>query len=169
MNASLTTVIRLETPRDATKVRAVLEAAFARPAEADLVERLRERGDLVLALVSERSEGLAGYVAFPRLTLVADGRTIPVVGLAPVGVIPAMQRHGIGNALIRAGLARLKDRGEGIVFVLGAPDYYGRFGFEVRAEYTSRYTGPHFQALRLSPFATPSGTVSYPQPFAELE
>ncbi len=167
--APLTTTIRLEMQRDAAKVRGVLEAAFGGSVEADLVERLRAAGDLVLALVSETPDGIAGYVGFPRLTLAVDGRNIPAIGLAPVGVMPALQRGGIGSALIRAGLWRLKDRGEGIVFVLGEPGYYGRFGFEAIEGFDAPYAGPYFQTLRLSPHAPVSGTVSYPQPFAGLE
>lgn len=161
-------VIRPEMQRDGSSVRAVLEAAFGGTVEADLTERLRADGDLVQALVAELPEGVVGYVAFPRLTLATDGRNIPVAGLAPVGVSPAMQRQGTGSALIRAGLARLKDRGEGLVFVLGEPGYYDRFGFEVMPGFVSPYVGPYFQTLRLSPNAPSSGTVSYPRAFADL-
>jgi putative acetyltransferase len=165
---SATAVIRSEMQRDAAGIRSVLEAAFGGSAEADLTERLRADGDLVLALVAELPEGLAGYVAFPRLTLASDGRSIPALGLAPVGVLPARQRQGVGSALIRAGLARLKDRGEGLVFVLGEPDYYSRFGFEATPDFVSTYAGPYFQTLRLSPNAPVSGTVTYPPAFATL-
>jgi putative acetyltransferase len=163
-----TAVIRPEMQRDAASVRAVLEAAFGGTVEADLTERLRAEGDLVQALVAELPEGVVGYVAFPRLTLGVDERNIPVVGLAPVGVSPSVQRQGTGSALIRAGLARLKDRGECLVFVLGEPNYYSRFGFEVMPGFVSPYAGAYFQTLRLSPNAPSSGTVSYPRAFADL-
>ena len=159
--------IRLERPGDAPQVRAMLEAAFGGAAEADLVDKLRADGDLVLSLVAEHG-GVAGYVAFPRLTLDLGERSVPVVGLAPVTVAPDRQRQGTGSALIRAGLARMKDRGERLVFVLGEPACYGRFGFEVMPGFASPYAGPYFQALKLAPDAPLSGTVSYPKPFAEL-
>ena len=160
--------IRQERPDDAPRVRALLVAAFAGPAEADLVDKLRAGGDLVLALVAELPGVAAGYVAFPRLTLDLGARSVPVIGLAPVGVAPDRQRQGIGSALIRAGLARLTDRGERLVFVLGEPAYYGRFGFTVDPEFASPYAGPYFQTLKLAPDAPASGAVSYPKPFAEL-
>jgi putative acetyltransferase len=147
-------------------VRAVLEAAFGRSAEADLVERLRAAGDLVLALVAEQRSAAAGYVAFPRLTLATRGRSIPAVGLAPLGVRPECRRQGIGGALVRAGLTQLRDDGERIVFVLGDPAYYGRFGFKAMDGYVSPHAGPNFQALRLAPDAPASGIVTYPPPFA---
>jgi putative acetyltransferase len=160
--------LRQERADDAARVRALLVDAFGGPAEAELVDKLRAAGDLVLALVAEMPDAIVGYVAFPRLTLDLDARSVPVIGLAPIGVATAFQRQGIGSALIHAGLARLTDRGERLVFVLGEPAYYARFGFAVDPEFASPYAGPYFQTLRLAPDAPAAGTVSYPAPFAEL-
>ena len=49
--------------------------------------------------------------------------------LGPLAVAPAWQRQGIGSAIVRAGLQRLKDADVDLVCVLGDPAYYGRFGF----------------------------------------
>jgi len=49
--------------------------------------------------------------------------------LAPLGVIPDYQRQGIGGMLIDGGLACLRRAGVRLVFVLGHPSYYPRFGF----------------------------------------
>jgi putative acetyltransferase len=121
-----------------------------------------------MALVAELPDGIARYVAFPRLNLGLGERTVPVIGLAPVGVRPGRQRQGIGTALIREGIARMKDCGERLVFVLGEPGYYGRFGFNVMDGFVSRYAGPYFQVLMLAPDAPVAGKVSYPQAFDEL-
>jgi putative acetyltransferase len=160
--------IRSERPDDTASVRALLDAAFGGDAESKLVERLRAEGDLVLSLVAENRQGLVGYVGFPRLVLRLDERNVPVVGLAPIGVLPPLQRKGIGGALIRDGLARLKDRAERLVFVLGDPAYYRRFDFIVMEGFVSRYTGPNFQALMLAPDVPRSGRVSYPSAFNGL-
>jgi putative acetyltransferase len=160
--------IRPERPGDAAGVRVLLDAAFGGDAESNVVERLRADGDFVLSLVAENGEGIAGYAGFPRLVLRLDERNVPVVGLAPVGVSPPLQRRGIGGALIRDGLVRLKDRAERLVFVLGDPAYYGRFGFTVMDGFVSRYAGPYFQALMLAPDAPKAGRVSYPSAFDGL-
>ena len=160
--------IRPERPEDAASVRALLDAAFGGETESKVVERLRADGDFVLSLVAENSEGIAGYVGFPRLVLQLHERNVPVVGLAPVGVSPPLQRRGIGGALIRDVLARLTDRAERLVFVLGDPAYYGRFGFTVMEGFVSRYAGPYFQALTLAPDAPKAGQVSYPSAFDGL-
>jgi putative acetyltransferase len=166
MSKALT--IRPERPGDAAPVRALLDAAFGREIESQVVERLRADGDFILSLVAENGEGIAGYAGFPRLVLRLDERNVPVAGLAPVGVSPPLQRQGVGSALIRDGLARLKDRAERLVFVLGDPAYYGRFGFTVMEGFVSRYAGPYFQALMLAPDAPKAGRVSYPSAFDGL-
>ena len=160
--------IRPERPEDAAGVRVLLDGAFGGDTESKVVERLRADGDFVLSLVAENGEGIAGYAGFPRLVLRLDERNVPVVGLAPIGVSPPLQRRGIGGALIRNGLARLKDRAERLVFVLGDPAYYGRFGFTVMEGFVSRYAGPYFQALMLAPDAPKAGRVSYPSAFDGL-
>lgn len=49
--------------------------------------------------------------------------------LAPVGVLPEYQRHGVGKELIEAGIAHLKSIGTDAIFVLGIPTYYPQYGF----------------------------------------
>jgi predicted N-acetyltransferase YhbS len=49
--------------------------------------------------------------------------------LAPLAVLPDHQRQGIGSGLVEEGLAQLRAAGVSIVFTLGHPDYYPRFGF----------------------------------------
>jgi putative acetyltransferase len=159
---------RIECARDAPAVGALLKAAFEGGAEVDLVGRLRDRGDIRLALVAEQAGRVVGYAAFLRLTMTAHGVAVSAIGLAPLAVEPAWQRQGIGAALVREGLSRLKSAGERIAFVLGDPAYYARFGFKVSERYISRYSGPHFQALVLAPDAPLSGHVAYPDPFANL-
>jgi putative acetyltransferase len=163
--------IRPETPSDTPAVRAVLLAAFAGDAEAELVGRLRSDNALVAALIAEEGGRVViGYIAFPRLTVEIGTAVEPAIGLAPLAVAPTQQGHGVGSALARVGLTQLAARGERIVFVLGAPAYYGRFGFSVdaAAPFASRYAGPHFMALPLSGDAPRAGRVRYPLAFDQL-
>src|SRR5947207_12886726 len=63
--------------------------------------------------------------------MLIDAADEPVlsVALAPVGVLPAHQRLGVGSRLVRSGLEWLRTRHERSVLVLGHPQYYSRFGF----------------------------------------
>lgn len=154
---------------DAPAIRDILIAAFKGDAETRLVEKLCAESDLALALVADDGD-IRGYAAFPKLT-VDDGQRIhDAVGLAPVAVVPTHQRLGIGSALIREGHSLLVARGESLIFVLGDPAYYVRFGYDVAtaAPFTSAYSGPHFMALRLAENAPRAGKVRYPAAFDQL-
>ncbi len=93
-------IIRPEKPADAAAIGEVVAAAFGQQAEAELVNRLRDNGDLVLSLVAEDGGAVVGHVAFSRLWIEGDGVRSPGIGLAPVAVLPAQQRTGIARALI---------------------------------------------------------------------
>lgn len=159
--------IRPEKPEDVPAIFEVIAAAFGRRREAELVNRLRDNGDLVLSLVAENDGTIGGHVAFSRVWIEHEGSRSPGISLAPVSVRPAFQRNGIARALIGAGHLRLKTLGEKIVFVLGDPDYYKRFGFshETAKAFGCAYQGDDLQALRLSPDAPTAGEVVYSPAF----
>jgi len=164
-------IIRPEKAEDAEAISQIVEVAFGQPAEAELVRRLRANGDLLLSLVAEDDGAIIGHVAFSRLWIEHDGTRTASVSLAPVAVLPDRQRKGIARAMIGAGHLRLKTQGEKIVFVVGDPDYYKRFGFshETAKDFISVYQGDYLQALRLSPDAPTGGEVIYAAAFAGLE
>ncbi|HAD39077.1 MAG TPA: GNAT family N-acetyltransferase, partial [Plesiomonas shigelloides] len=90
-------LIRVEIPVDAQPVAQLLNRAFPSPAEAELVQALREAGQLTLSLVAVDDEGQCiGYLAFSPLLL--DGNDYQWVALAPLAVDPAYQGQGIGQA-----------------------------------------------------------------------
>jgi putative acetyltransferase len=160
-------------PADAGAIRAVHLAAFPTPAEADLVARLHEDFDSEISLVAEQGGAIVGHVMLSRMDVSGDGRAFRALGLGPVGVLPGAQGSGVGSALIRAALAIAGALGEELVFVLGEPDYYRRFGFsaEAAAPFDSPYAGPYFMALWLRPDPAPParGSAAYARAFAELE
>lgn len=57
-----------------------------------------------------------------------------------------------------------------MIFVLGDPAYYGRFGFETRlaAPYESPFQGPYFMARAVGRKLPPPAAVIYPAPFDDL-
>lgn len=163
-------IIRPERAEDAGTIGGVLAAAFAGPAEARLVRQLRADGDLILALIAEQNGVACGYLAFPRLVIETPDGNANACSLAPLAVAPEWQRRGIGTALVRDGLRLLAGRNETLVFVLGDPRYYARFGFDAAAArpFECAYAGTHLMALRLNGNAPGEGTLCYPAAFAEL-
>ena len=165
----MTVDISLEASGEMELIHQLNTVAFdGRTEEADLVDALRESGELILSLVARRDGKVVGHVAFSRLTVdTADG-PVGGVALAPVGVLPDCQREGVGSLLIKSGLEMLAADGEQVVLVVGNPAYYVRFGFStaVGARYPCRHSGPHFMAMVLGdPAAAPIGPVRYPEAF----
>jgi putative acetyltransferase len=122
-------MIRDEQPVDYAAIRHVHAHAFGQPQEADLVDALRQAGALLLSLVAVQDQRLVGHIAFSPVTISSDTTTVEALGLGPLGVLPALQRTGIGAQLVTAGLAACRETAYGIVVVLGHPAYYPRFGF----------------------------------------
>jgi putative acetyltransferase len=120
--------IRSETHADHAAVRAVNEAAFDTPVEANLVETLRSKGVELVSLVANLEDHIVGHILFSPVVL-TEHRHLKAMGLGPMAVVPDHQRHGIGSALVREGLSRCKAIGCRAVVVVGHPEYYPRFGF----------------------------------------
>lgn len=67
-------------------------AAFGRPVEARLAERLRERAGLYLGLVATDGREVVGHILFTPVTLHCYQAPYLVLALAPMAVLPAWQR-----------------------------------------------------------------------------
>jgi len=123
----------------ADDLRAVLDihrAAFGHEEEAALVAAL-VAGDAyvsALSIVAERAGTLVGHVLF---TSAESGSQppLPVAVLAPLAVLPGVQRTGVGSALVADGLRRAREAGFALAVVLGHPEYYPRFGFRPASAY----------------------------------
>lgn len=82
-----------------------------------------------LSLVAEGDAKIIGHVLFTRAGLMPDHEDLSVRILAPLAVAPGGQGQGTGGVLVREGLRLLADSGVDLVFVLGHPAYYPRYGF----------------------------------------
>ena len=91
-----------------------------------------------------------------------------IVILAPLAIVPDFQKQGIGGKLIEHGLALLSKSGVDLVFVLGHPEYYPRYGFTPAGQigFEAAYPIPDehagawmVQALRSGVMGTVSGKV----------
>ena len=122
-------VVRAETAEDYTAIRRVNELAFGRPDEADLVEALRVIAEPQVSLVAVKGGEVVGHIFFSPVTVELAGPAAVALALAPMAVVPELQRQGAGSRLVREGLKACQDIGCSVVFVLGHPDYYPRFGF----------------------------------------
>lgn len=132
-------LIRHEMPEDAPEVRSLLIQAFNRPDEADVVEALRSRGAISLALVALVERQVVGHILFSPVTIGAKSSNLKAIGLAPLAVLPDYQGQGIGSQLVQQGLSECRKAGYQIVVVLGEPAFYQRFGFQAASGFGIRY------------------------------
>jgi len=127
-----TIVIRDEVDADVAVIADVTVAAFKTLAisnhtEQFIIEALRAAKALTVSLVAEREGKIVGHVAFSPVTISDNAPNW--YGLGPVSVLPEYQRQGIGTALIREGLSRLRRLNACGCCLVGHPEYYHRFGF----------------------------------------
>jgi len=83
----------------------------------------------IISLLASAGDQPAGHILFTRVEIDNSRQPVKASILAPLAVHPANQNRGIGGLLISEGLTILKKQGFELVFVLGHPDYYSRFGF----------------------------------------
>jgi len=161
-------MIRDAEPGDYAAIGQILRHAFGQDDEANLVGHLRADGDALVELVAASDIALQGHILYSPLAIERAGETLRAAALAPVSVLPAFQRSGIGGELIRAGNARCADLGCEAIIVLGHAEYYPRFGFSAAAAESLQapFSGPHFMALELKPGALKvGGQVRYAKAF----
>lgn len=165
--------IRQETKQDHTQVYEVVKTAFASAEERDgneqdLVVALRDSGAFVpeLSLVAEVDNKIVGHILFTK----ADVGGHTVLALAPLAVLPAYQRRGIGLTLIAAGHQIARELGFAYSVVLGSTEYYPRAGYRPASQFgiNAPFDVPdeNFMAYQLDPTAKPlSGTIKYDATF----
>jgi putative acetyltransferase len=162
-------IIRNETESDVEAITAVTQAAFenhpiSNQTEQFIVQALRAAGALTVSLVAEVGGQVVGHIAFSPVAI-SDGSP-DWYGLGPISVAPARQRQGIGKALMREGLTRLKALGADGCVLVGDPDYHERFGFRSYPELLHEGVPP--ENLLVLPFGRhkPRGVVVFHQGFA---
>ena len=167
--------IRKEEEKDYEQVNALLKQAFEKEYEAILVKKLRKSPDFIadLSIVAELEGKVVGHILFSLIRVQEGENVFLSLALAPMAVLPSFQKQGIGQQLVKAGLARAKELGYTSVIVLGHAEYYPKFGFVPAQQWGIQapfeVPSPVFMALELVPDALKNvrGMVVYPPEFME--
>lgn len=168
------TAVRAETPADRAAVREVNERAFGGHVEADLVDALREHARPHVSLVAEEGGRVVGHIFFSPVRIEDGAGASEAFALAPMGVLPEFQGRGVGSALVRKGLEECRNIGQEVVFVLGHPGYYPRFGFApaaprgLRSEYDVPEEVFMLVELRAGALGGRTGLVRYHPEFGRV-
>ena len=112
--------------------RAFAPMEYSEGDEQDLIDALRDHDALTISLVARQEGKIIGHIAFSPAF--PDDGSDGWYALGPVSVEPQSQTMGVGSQLIRKGLSLLQEREAIGCILVGNPDYYGRFGFEVVPE-----------------------------------
>jgi putative acetyltransferase len=137
-------VVRPERLEDRAAVFEINRRAFPTEDEARLVDAVRLAAKPMISLVAVAGEAVVGHILLTPVAVYSKIRMFKAMGLGPMAVMPEFQMQGVGSKLVRAGLQACREIGEAVVFVLGHPEYYPRFGFEPAPPKLLRFKGPEF-------------------------
>ena len=162
--------IREAVETDLNDVLSIERLAFGYEKEAELVRELLHDPSAkpLLSLLALKKGRAVGHILFTSAHLSDSKDAASIVILAPLAIVPDFQKQGIGGKLIEHGLALLSKSGVDLVFVLGHPEYYPRYGFTPAGQigFEASYPIPDehagawmVQALRSKVIGTVSGKV----------
>ena len=166
--------IRTEVEKDHERVCEINNLAFQQEDESRLIENIRKSENFIpeLSLVAEIEDQIVGHILFSKVQIIGSS-VFESLALAPMAVIPDLQKKGIGTELINKGMKKAKEMGFDSIIVLGHSEYYPKFGFQKASKWniTCPFGVPDeaFMAIELIEKALDgkSGTVKYPDEFME--
>jgi len=127
--------IRDSQPTDLPAINAIECAAFGAQKGQEIAQLVHDLFDdatakPLLSLIAVQDHQPVGHILFTQAKITPVHQHVSIRILAPLAVHPQAQSQGIGGQLIKAGLERLAASGVDLVFVLGHPGYYPRYGFK---------------------------------------
>lgn len=143
---------------DVTK-RAFAPMPFAAGDEQDLIDVLRDAGALSLSRVAVQHGQVVGHIALSPVT--HESGQEGWFGLGPICVEPALQRAGIGGALIADAKAWMKARKARGCILVGDTNYYRRHGFVPSPAHTPEKEPPEYFMVLPLDGAIPAGRFSF--------
>lgn len=122
---------------------------------------LRKSNDFIpeLDFVAEKEGQIVGQIAYTRGIIRGKGtEDKEVVTFGPISVLPALQRRGIGSALITHTTTLARRMGYPAICIYGDPRYYNRFGFRCGEKYEIKTAEDKF-AVGLQVLALKQGAL----------
>lgn len=172
--------IRQEVKSDYPIVFDLVEQAFRNEMMSDkkeqlLVERLRKSDGFIpeLSLVAVASNKIVGYILLTKIVIQTNTESITSLALAPVAVLPAFQKNGIGGRLIEEAHRIAKELSYQSVILLGHENYYPKFGYRLLNEFniTLPFEAPKENCMAIElvndALKNKEGKVIYPKQFFE--
>lgn len=149
--------IRQENQSDYETVYNIVKEAFTTAEQSDgneheLVRALRNTDSFIpeLSIVAVEDGKIVGHILFTKAHIGKDTELV----LAPLSVLPAYQRKGIGLALMKKGHCVAKELGYNYSVVLGHSKYYPKAGYVPASTYGIKapfeVSDANFMAIKLN-------------------
>ena len=129
--------IRAVQTGDDSEIDFLVRTAFATAkvsdgTEQDLVRELRRRNTYrpELELAAEENGRLVGHILLTELPVPGGPEGLRGLMVAPLCVRLEDRNRGLGGRLLQEGARRAAELGYNALFLVGDPDYYGRYGFQ---------------------------------------
>ncbi len=160
-----------ELPEHRPAVLELNRLAFKGDEESRLIKNLARDNSILASFVAVDGDEVVGHILFSPLYVMADGKRVDAVALAPMCVVPSRQRQGIGTLLVEHGIEAMKSAGHAAIIVLGHVDFYPRFGLRHDLAKNLSCAFNKYEAfmgleLRAGSLGGKSGTCAYPRAFA---
>ena len=125
-------IIRETINSDFNDIMDIQEKAFGHNKESNLVNSLLQDDSAkpLLSLLATDNGEAVGHILFTKALITGNKNSVSAMILAPLAILPHAQDKGIGGKLIKEGLQKLSKLKVDLVFVLGHPGYYPRYGFK---------------------------------------
>ena len=124
-------IIRETKDADLKDILFIEREAFKSDKEANLTKEMLAdpTAKPLLSLIAIIENQPVGHILFTNGKISNNPNKVSISLLAPLAIIPQYQKQGIGGMLIKKGLEILSKSGVDLVFVLGHPKYYPKYGF----------------------------------------
>ena len=125
-------IIKKASDSDLNDVLRIEAKAFGHSKESNLVNGLLndDSAKPLLSLLAIDEDVAVGHILFTKVRITGNEDALSAMILAPLAILPIAQGKGVGGKLIKEGLMQLSESKVDLVFVLGHPEYYPRFGFK---------------------------------------
>ncbi len=141
-------VIEIESEKDYSEIYSLVKLAFqtaehADGDEHDYVTELRKSDRYIpeLAFIAKQGDEIIGHIMITKTIVSSENENWVALLLSPVCVKLEFRKNGIGAALIQHSLKVAFKLGFKAVFLVGEPNYYGKFGFQSIANFGIKDTG----------------------------
>jgi len=167
-------MIRQEKPSEFREIYDLVKVAFqtakvSNGNEQNYVNQLRASGNYIpeLAIVAEEDAKLVGHIMLTKTYVEMVDAKFEGLLIAPLCVALEYRKRGIGSKLVNESFRLAKHMGYKAIFVVGSPEYYGRFGFKSSVLFGVKHVppipDPYVMAYELSTAALSgvAGTVTF--------